>query len=146
MPPRSGLHDEPNISGQQPSAVLTRAGLTTIRSVPAWQDAIARHLDTTTLTAFADEPFHGRLRARDLDVVRLLHLDVPPHRLQGSPSTEGASYQFAQTVVAGLGGYLSDRRGRGRCCRTELRLGLRGRVYSVFRLQSVGESDLRVVM
>jgi AraC-like DNA-binding protein len=100
MPVRSGLHDEQRDAGQQPPtrAMLTRAGTTLIRSVSAWEEAINRHLGATTSTVVADKPFHGRLRARDLDVVRLLHLDVPPHRLLGSPAAEGPSYQFVLPV------------------------------------------------
>jgi AraC-like DNA-binding protein len=97
MPPsRPGTSDEKR---EQPArAVRWRAGTTSIRSVPAWEEAIARNLAAPNIAAITGEPFHGRLRARALDVLRLLHLDVPPHTLQGGGSEENPSYQFVLPV------------------------------------------------
>jgi AraC-like DNA-binding protein len=72
--------------------------LPAIGSVEAWEEALSRHLAVTGIAASAPEPFRGILRARVLDVARLLHLEVSPHRLQGIPSEDDPAYQFVLPV------------------------------------------------
>ena len=86
MAARSKSHSGQNDAGQQDlRAASQKVCVTYVESVPAWEEALAHHLSVEKIIAFADEPFSGRLRARVLDVARLLHLDVSPHRLQSCP-------------------------------------------------------------
>src|SRR5687768_8328681 len=98
-PPFSGS-DEQRRGDQQrsPRPVPAQAATRSIRSLAAWEKALARHLVAAELTASAEEPFHGRLQARDLDVVRLVHLEASPHFLGGRPSDASPSYLFVLPV------------------------------------------------
>jgi len=95
-----GPHDEHHRAEPRSAAraVRLRAGTTSIGSVEAWEEALGQHLAAAGITVSAHEAFRGTLRARVLDVARLLHLEVPPHRLDAVPSAEDPAYQFVLPV------------------------------------------------
>ena len=86
-----------------------RTSSKSIRSVSAWEKALARLLAAAHLTAVATEPFRGRLRSRDLDVLCLLHLEVEPHALRSQPADAIPSYQILLPLK---GSFLAAQQGR----------------------------------
>ena len=75
-------------------AVYRSTAADSITSVEAWEEALSRDLAAAGLSAFADEPFGGLLRACVLDVARLLHIEASAHRLHSRPSEDEPAYQF----------------------------------------------------
>jgi AraC-like DNA-binding protein len=71
-----------------------------VRSLQEWQERISEYVRTPAgFTALGKHGFEGQLRARSLDVVRVLHLEAAPHRLQGHARDADPSYRLVLPVA-----------------------------------------------
>lgn len=102
MPPHPLERQDEHHNGNIDASPLLGVDTQSIRSVDSWEKALARCLAPAEVTAMAHEPFYLRLRARDLDIVRLLHLDVQPHRLRVRSTNGCRFYQFVVPVQGTL--------------------------------------------